>query len=94
MRRELQALCAATILALSIVGPGALAVAGDDGPPHAVRPDRPTRTILRPTEIPDLDPAFVARSSDRPVCLLVLTFCVLPALLVVFLGPPLLALLD
>ena len=61
----------ATILALSIVGPGALAVAGDDGPPHAVRPDRPTRTILRPTEIPDLDPAFVARSSDRPVCVLV-----------------------
>lgn len=61
----------ATILALSIVGPGAPAAAGDDGPPHAVRPDRPNRTILRPTEIPELDRPTVARASDRPVCLLV-----------------------
>ena len=84
----------ATVVALSIVGPGALVAAGDDGPPRAARPDRPTRTILRPTEIPDLDPLVVARSSDRSVCLLVATFCVLPALLVVFLGPPLLSLLG
>jgi hypothetical protein len=52
-------------------------------------PDRPTRTILRPTEITDAAPA---RASDKTVIVLVLTFCVLPSLLVVFLGPPLLSL--
>jgi len=40
-----------TALALSVVGPGALVAAGDDGPPGPVPTGRPTRTILRPTEI-------------------------------------------
>ena len=71
MRVATRALFVATVVALSIVGTGALVAAGDDGPPRAVRPDRPTRTILRPTEIPDLDPLVVAKPSDRPVCLLV-----------------------
>lgn len=71
MRVAIRALVVATVVALSSVGPGPLAAAGDEGPPHAVRPDRPPRTILRPTEIPDLDPLVVARASDRPVCLLV-----------------------
>jgi hypothetical protein len=40
-----------TALALSVVGPGALVAAGDDGPSGPAPTGRPTRTILRPTEI-------------------------------------------
>jgi len=71
------------------VGPGAPVAAGDDGPTRSAPPDRPTRTILCPTEITDAAPA---RVSDKTVIVLVLTLCVLPSLLVVFLGPPLLSL--
>jgi pimeloyl-ACP methyl ester carboxylesterase len=50
------------------VGPGALVAAGDDGPTRSALPDRPTRTILRPTEISDAAPA---RASDKTVIVLV-----------------------
>jgi hypothetical protein len=55
---------------------------------------RPTRTVFRPAELPDQAPPVVAKQSDKIVVVLVLTFCVLPALLVVFLGPPLLSLMG
>jgi pimeloyl-ACP methyl ester carboxylesterase len=71
MRRVLRAWCVATILAFPIVGPGALVAAGDDGPARPIPPDRPTRTILRPTEIPALAPLSVQTPSDRTVILLV-----------------------
>jgi hypothetical protein len=92
--RALRASGVVTILALSIVGPGALVAAGDDGPPRTPPTDRPTRTVLRPTELPDQARPVVAKQSDKIVILLVSTFCVLPALLVVFLGPPLLSLVG
>jgi hypothetical protein len=56
-----------TALGLSVVGPGALVAAGDDGPSHPFATDRPTRSILRPTEV-------VARTphpSDKTVVLFV-----------------------
>ena len=90
MRRAVSAWCVVTALALWVVGPGALVAAGDDGPPRSFPTGRPTRTILRPTEIVDPAPA---KPSEKTLVILVLTFCVLPALLVVFLGPPLLSLL-
>lgn len=71
MRCALRAWCVATILALSIVGPGALIASGDDGPPRAFPADRPTRTVLRPTEMPELDPATTPRTSGKTVILLV-----------------------
>ena len=58
----------ATASALLAVGPGALAVAGDDGPTRSAPPDRPTRTILRPTETSEV---ASARASDRTVIVLV-----------------------
>lgn len=57
-----------TALALPVVGPGAFVAAGDDGPSHRVPTDRPTRTVLRPTEISA--PAS-PKQSDRIVILLV-----------------------
>jgi hypothetical protein len=89
VHRVLHLVCVATAAAFLAVGPGALLAAGDDGPTRSAATDRPTRTILRPTEITDAAPA---RASDKTVIVLVLTFCVLPSLLVVFLGPPLLSL--
>src|SRR5438552_4230918 len=71
MRCALRAWCVATILALPIVGPGALIASGDDGPPRAFPADRPTRTVLRPTEMPELDPATTPRTSGKTVILLV-----------------------
>ena len=51
MRRAARIWCVVTALALSVVGPGALIAAGDDGPSGPEPTGRPTRTILRPTEI-------------------------------------------
>ena len=56
MRRAIRAWCVVTALALSVVGPGALVAAGDDGPSRAAPAGRPTRTILRPTEISEPAP--------------------------------------
>lgn len=67
--------------------------AGDDGPSRSFPTDRPPRTILRPAEVPAVTPATAARRSGKEAILLVATFCVLPASLIVFLGPPLLSLL-
>jgi len=69
--RALRASGVVTILVLSIVGPGALVAAGDDGPPRTPPADRPTRTVLRPAELPDLAPPVVAKQSDKIVILFV-----------------------
>lgn len=45
--------------------------AGDDGPPRAARPDRPTRTILRPTEVPELAPVRPPVHSAKEAIVLV-----------------------
>ena len=71
MLRALRASGVAAILALSIVGPGALVAAGDDGPPRAAPTGRPTRTVLRPAELPDQAPPIVAKQSDKILVLLV-----------------------
>jgi len=69
--RALRASGVVTILAFSIVGPGALVAAGDDGPPRALATGRPTRTVPRPAELPDQAPPIVAKQSDNIVILLV-----------------------
>ena len=68
MRRAIRAWCVVTALALSVVGPGALVAAGDDGPSRAGQTGRPTRTILRPTEIAV---PRVTKQSDKEVIVLV-----------------------
>ena len=50
-----------TALALSVVGPGVLVAAGDDGPSQPFATGRPTRTILRPTEISERAPQKTSR---------------------------------
>jgi len=57
MRRAVRVWCVVTALALSVVGPGALVAAGDDGPSGPAPTGHPTRTILRPTEISQPAPA-------------------------------------
>ena len=71
MLRALRAFSVVTVLALWIVGPGALVAAGDDGPPRVTPSDRPTRTVLRPTELPDQAPLFIAKPSEKIVIMLV-----------------------
>lgn len=71
MLRALRASGVVTILVLSIVGPGALVAAGDDGPSRTSPTGRPTRTVLRPTELPDQAPALVAKPSEKIVIMLV-----------------------
>ena len=63
MRRAIRVWCVVTVLGLAVVGPGALVAAVDDGPGGPSRPSgpsdpsgpgptgRPTRTVLRPTEL-------------------------------------------
>ncbi|HTJ59712.1 MAG TPA: hypothetical protein VL333_00820 [Candidatus Saccharimonadales bacterium] len=51
MRRAVRVWCVVTALALSVVGPGALVAAGDDGPSDPEPTGHPARTVLRPTEI-------------------------------------------
>src|ERR1700704_2178155 len=51
MRRAVRACGVVTALAFSVIGPGALVAAGDDGPSHPFPTGRPTRTVLRPTEL-------------------------------------------
>lgn len=57
-----------TALALSLLGPGALVAAGDDGPSRPLATDRPTRTSIRPTELSEPRPL---PPSDKAVILLV-----------------------
>lgn len=71
MLHALRAWCAVTAIALSVVGPGALVAAADDGPPRSSPTDRPTRTILRPAEVPELARAFTPRQSQKEAILLV-----------------------
>ena len=68
MRRAVNAWCVVTALALSVVGPGALVAAGDDGPSRSFPAGRPTRTILRPTELSDLPSA---KPSEKRIVMLV-----------------------
>lgn len=56
---------------LAALGPGALAAAGDDGPARTARPDRPTRTVLRPTEVPELAPVRPPVPSAKEAIVLV-----------------------
>ena len=92
MLRTLCRVACAVAISLPIA---AFPARADDGPPRPIRADdRPARTTLRPTELPDLAPLAAPRRSDKEVVIVIGTFCVLPALLVVFLGPPLLSLLG
>src|SRR6266542_2907958 len=68
MRRAIRAWCVVTALALSVLGPGALVAAGDDGPPKPVATDRPIRTSIRPSELAEPRPV---PPSDKIVILLV-----------------------
>lgn len=66
----LRASCVA--VALLLPAAGAYPAAGDDGPPRADSvADRPSRTILRPLEVPELAPDPSPRQSDREVVILV-----------------------
>lgn len=71
MLQALRASGVVTALALLAVGPGALVAAGDDGPTRSVPPDRPTRSVLRPNELPELAPPVVAKQSAKEVILVV-----------------------
>jgi hypothetical protein len=68
VRRAIRAWCVVTAIALSVVGPGALVAAGDDGPSRPFPAGRPNRTILRPTEIAELPSQDV---SEKEVVILV-----------------------
>lgn len=68
MRRAIRAWCVVTALALSLLGPGALVAAGDDGPSPPIATDRPTRTSIRPTELSEPRPL---KPSDKIVVMLV-----------------------
>jgi hypothetical protein len=57
MRRAIRIWCVVLALALSVAGPGVLVASGDDGPSGPPPTGRPTRTILRPTEISEPAPA-------------------------------------
>ena len=71
MLRALRALCAVSVFAVVVLGPGALLAAGDDGPPRPPRADRPSRTVLRPSEIPELAPLRVPVPSSKEAIVLV-----------------------
>jgi hypothetical protein len=79
-------------IAFWAVGPGAFVAAGDDGPVHPFPPDRSDPDRSPPDRGPDLAPLVAPKPSAKEVIILVLTFCVLPALVLVFIGPPLLSL--
>ncbi|MEP7003673.1 MAG: hypothetical protein ABI888_03960 [Chloroflexota bacterium] len=55
----------------AVLGPGAIVAAGDDGPSRPPRADRPTRTVLRPTEVPELAPFRVPVQSGKEAIILV-----------------------
>lgn len=65
----LRAICVAVAL---LPAAGAFPASGDDGPPRtdgaAVRP---SRTVLRPLDLPELAPAPVARQSEKEVVLVI-----------------------
>ena len=69
--RSLRAWCAVSTFAIAVLGPGALVAAGDDGPPRTPRADRPTRTVLRPTEVPELAPIRIPVLSAKEAIVLV-----------------------
>ena len=69
--RWLRAWCAVTAIVLSVVGPGALVAAGDDGPSRSFPTDRPTRTILRPADVPEIASVPTPRRSQKEAILLV-----------------------
>lgn len=71
MLQLLRAGCAVSAFLIAILGPGALVVAGDDGPARTARADRPTRTTLRPTELPDLAPPAAPVRSPKEAIILV-----------------------
>ena len=71
MLRSLRALCAVSVFAVAVLGPGALLAAGDDGPPRTPRADRPTRTVLRPLEAPELAPLRLPVPSAKEAIILV-----------------------
>ena len=71
MLRSLRALCAVSVFAVAVLGPGALLAAGDDGPPRPPRADRPTRTVLRPLEAPELAPLRLPVPSAKEAIILV-----------------------
>lgn len=65
----LRAICVAVAL---LPAAGAYPAAGDDGPPRTDSAAvRPSRTILRPLELPELAPESAPRQSDREVVILV-----------------------
>jgi hypothetical protein len=63
--RWLRAWCSFFALATALVGPGAIMAAADDGPA------RPTRTVLRPTEIPELAASRAPARSPKEAVILV-----------------------
>lgn len=71
MLRSFRALCAVSVFAVVVLGPGALLAAGDDGPSRPPRADRPTRTVLRPSEVPELAPLRVPVPSAKEAIVLV-----------------------
>ena len=71
MLRSLRALCAVSVFAVAVLGPGALLAAGDDGPPRPPRADRPTRTVLRPLAAPELAPLRLPVPSAKEAIILV-----------------------
>lgn len=71
MLRSLRAWCAVSTFAIAALGPGALVAAGDDGPRPTLHADRPTRTVLRPTEVPELAPIRTPVLSAKEAIVLV-----------------------
>jgi hypothetical protein len=69
--RSLRAGCAVSAFVIAVLGPGALVAAGDDGPARTARADRPTRTVLRPTEVPELAPPVIPGLSAKQAIVLV-----------------------
>lgn len=64
-----RAICVAVAL---LPAAGAFPAAGDDGPPRTESAAvRPSRTILRPLEVPELAPDVVPRQSDHEVVILI-----------------------
>lgn len=71
VRQVLRASGVVTAVAFLAVGPGALVAAGDDGPARSFPPDRPTRTVLRSNDLPELAPPIAAKQSAKEVILVV-----------------------
>ena len=69
MLRTLCRVACAVAISLPIA---AFPARADDGPPRPIRADdRPARTTLRPTELPDLAPLAAPRRSDKEVVIVI-----------------------